>query len=257
MAHGTGYATIEAGLRTLVHHRRLRLTARISSAIRWMGDGGKVDGRACARRSTRPLFLVHSAGARLERRRLSRVANAGAEPPTRSSQASEFGLVEGGQKPRRQLVFITDVNALGWRRRRHVLTTAFLLDMNDETRSGPAGSWRRKAEWTMRRPRLFRRFDALPESGAGGVAPTRANAVIEEDARHPGPRLLRLKRPKIREDGRDVHDMYRGSENRRRNRKARGLTKDQEPRSREKPSAVSARAAAVEKSRRGIALRAS
>src|SRR5499433_3448203 len=64
------------------------------------------------------------------------LANAGGDTINAIKQASEFGIVQGGQSLAGLLVFATDVNALGLQTAQGlVLTSPFYWDLNDGTRA--------------------------------------------------------------------------------------------------------------------------
>jgi branched-chain amino acid transport system substrate-binding protein len=64
------------------------------------------------------------------------LANAGGDTTNAIKQASEFGIVAGGQKLAALLLFITDVNALGLKTAQGLtFTESFYWDMNDQTRA--------------------------------------------------------------------------------------------------------------------------
>ncbi len=64
------------------------------------------------------------------------LANAGGDTTNSIKQASEFGIVKGGQSLAGLLVFITDVHALGLQAAQGLtFTTTFYWDMNDQTRA--------------------------------------------------------------------------------------------------------------------------
>src|ERR1700716_2153981 len=63
------------------------------------------------------------------------LANAGGDTTNAIKQASEFGIVAGGQKLAALLLFITDVNSLGLKTAQGLsFTESFYWDMNDQTR---------------------------------------------------------------------------------------------------------------------------
>ncbi|HXU52339.1 MAG TPA: ABC transporter substrate-binding protein [Casimicrobiaceae bacterium] len=63
------------------------------------------------------------------------LANAGGDTINSIKQASEFGIVKGGQSLAGLLVFITDVHSLGLQTAQGLtFTTTFYWDMNDKTR---------------------------------------------------------------------------------------------------------------------------
>jgi branched-chain amino acid transport system substrate-binding protein len=64
------------------------------------------------------------------------LANAGGDTINSIKQASEFGIVAGGQRLAGLLVFVTDVHALGLKTAQGlVVTESFYWDLNDETRA--------------------------------------------------------------------------------------------------------------------------
>src|SRR5438445_7735296 len=64
------------------------------------------------------------------------LANAGGDTVNSIKQASEFGIVTGGQRLAGLLVFVSDVNSLGLQTAQGlVLTEAFYWDQTDETRA--------------------------------------------------------------------------------------------------------------------------
>ena len=75
------------------------------------------------------------------------LANAGGDTTNALKQASEFGIVKGGQKMIALLQEITDSHSLGTKEAQGlILTDAFYWDMNDDTRAdSPSGSTTRSA----------------------------------------------------------------------------------------------------------------
>src|SRR5690606_1626627 len=64
------------------------------------------------------------------------LANAGGDTIHSIKQASEFGIVEAGQRLAGLLVFLPDIHSLGLKTAQGlVITTAFYWDQNDETRA--------------------------------------------------------------------------------------------------------------------------
>ncbi|NMM43941.1 ABC transporter substrate-binding protein [Rhodospirillaceae bacterium KN72] len=67
------------------------------------------------------------------------LANAGSDTINAIKQASEFGIVEGGQNLAGLLMFITDVHALGLDAAKGLfMTTGWYWDLNDDTRAWAA-----------------------------------------------------------------------------------------------------------------------
>src|ERR1700748_2011832 len=64
------------------------------------------------------------------------LANAGGDTTNAIKQASEFGIVEGGQKLAALLLFVNDVHALGLKTAHGLtFTESFYWDLNDQTRA--------------------------------------------------------------------------------------------------------------------------
>ena len=64
------------------------------------------------------------------------LANAGGDTINSIKQASEFGIVKGGQKLAGMLVFISDIHGLGLNTAQGLICTeTFYWDLNDETRA--------------------------------------------------------------------------------------------------------------------------
>ena len=137
------------------------------------------------------------------------LANAGGDTINSIKQASEFGIVQAGQKLAGLLVFISDVHALGLKTAHGlVVTTAFYWDQNDETRA-----WSKRFMEKM-----------------GGKAPTMVQAGVYSGVKHylqaikdagtddPDAVAAKMRETKIndfmtkdgwiRPDGRVMRDMY-------------------------------------------------
>ncbi|MCR8825792.1 ABC transporter substrate-binding protein [Pseudosulfitobacter koreensis] len=136
------------------------------------------------------------------------LANAGADTVNSIKQASEFGIVQGGQKLAGLLLFINNVHSLGAQTAQGLqMTTAFYWDMNDDTR---AFSERFKEE--MGSP------PSMVQAGvyAGTLHYLKAvEAVGSDDAEAIVATMKEMKTDDplfgegyIRKDGRVIHDMY-------------------------------------------------
>ena len=151
-------------------------------------------------------FLVQAQGSGAK---VVGLANAGGDTINSIKQASEFGLVAGGQKLAGLLVFITDVNSLGLKTAQGLtITTGFYWDLNDETRA-----WSKKFG-----ARMGGKMPTMTQAGVySGVmhylkaieaAKTdEAKAVVAKMKEMPIHDFF-AKNGKIREDGRMVHTMY-------------------------------------------------
>jgi branched-chain amino acid transport system substrate-binding protein len=146
LANGTGKALTKAGGDTWFFltsdyafgHALERDTAAVVTA-----NGGKVLGAVKHPLNTSDFssFLLQ---AQSSKAKVVGLANAGGDTTNAIKQASEFGIVAGGQKLAALLLFITDVHALGLKTAQGLtFTESFYWDMNDQTR-----------EWSKRLQKL-------------------------------------------------------------------------------------------------------
>jgi branched-chain amino acid transport system substrate-binding protein len=146
LANGTGKALTKAGGDTWFFltsdyafgHALERDTAAVVTAT-----GGKVLGGVKHPLNTSDFssFLLQ---AQSSKAKVVGLANAGGDTTNAIKQASEFGIVAGGQKLAALLLFITDVHALGLKTAQGLtFTESFYWDMNDQTR-----------EWSKRLQKL-------------------------------------------------------------------------------------------------------
>ncbi len=97
--------------------------------------GGKVMGKVRAPINTQDFssFLLQ---AQASKAKIVGLANAGGDTINSIKQASEFGIVKGGQKMAGLLVFLSDVHGLGLDKAQGlILTNTFYWDLNDQTRA--------------------------------------------------------------------------------------------------------------------------
>ena len=138
LANGTGKAVVKTGGDTWFFltsdyafgHALERDTMAVVEA-----NGGKVLGkvRHPINSSDFSSFLLQ---AQASKAKVIGLANAGGDTINSIKQASEFGIVKGGQSLAGLLVFATDVNALGLQTAQGlVLTETFYWDLNDATRA--------------------------------------------------------------------------------------------------------------------------
>ncbi|MGH8799647.1 MAG: ABC transporter substrate-binding protein [Casimicrobiaceae bacterium] len=98
-------------------------------------NGGKVLGTVNVPLNTAD-FSSYLLQAQASKAKIIGLANAGGDTTNSIKQASEFGIVKGGQSLAGLLVFITDVHSLGLPTAQGlILTTTFYWDMNDKTRA--------------------------------------------------------------------------------------------------------------------------
>ena len=138
LAHGTGSAVVKNGGDTWFFltadyafgHALERDTAEVVKA-----SGGKVLGDVKVPLGTQDFssFLLQ---AQASKAKIIGLANAGADTINSIKQASEFGIVKGGQKMAGLLVFISDIHGLGLQTAQGLqLTETFYWDLNDGTRA--------------------------------------------------------------------------------------------------------------------------
>jgi branched-chain amino acid transport system substrate-binding protein len=138
LANGTGKAVVKTGGDTWFFltsdyafgHALERDTAAVVEK-----NGGKVLGKVRHPINTNDFssFLLQ---AQASKAKVIGLANAGGDTINSIKQASEFGIVKGGQSLAGLLVFATDVNALGLPTAQGlVLTETFYWDLNDATRA--------------------------------------------------------------------------------------------------------------------------
>ncbi|MDQ3026051.1 MAG: ABC transporter substrate-binding protein [Pseudomonadota bacterium] len=98
-------------------------------------NGGKVVGKVRAPINTQDFssFLLQ---AQASKAKIVGLANAGGDTVNSIKQASEFGIVKGGQNLAGLLVFLTDVHGLGLDKAQGLIfTETFYWDLNDQTRA--------------------------------------------------------------------------------------------------------------------------
>ena len=137
LANGTGKALTKAGGDTWFFltsdyafgHALERDTAAVVVA-----NGGKVLGGVKHPLNT-PDFSSFLLQAQSSKAKVVGLANAGGDTTNAIKQASEFGIVAGGQKLAALLLFINDVHSLGLKTAQGLtFTESFYWDMNDKTR---------------------------------------------------------------------------------------------------------------------------
>jgi branched-chain amino acid transport system substrate-binding protein len=98
-------------------------------------NGGKVVGKVRHPLNTQDFssFLLQ---AQASKAKIIGLANAGGDTVNSIKQASEFGIVKGGQNLAGLLVFLTDVHGLGLEKAQGlIMTETFYWDLNDQTRA--------------------------------------------------------------------------------------------------------------------------
>lgn len=138
LAHGTGSAVVKSGGDTWFFltadyafgHALERDTSEVVKAA-----GGKVVGSVKVPLATQDFssFLLQ---AQASKAKIVGLANAGGDTINSIKQASEFGIVKGGQKLAGLLVFLPDVHGLGLQAAQGLnITEAWYWDLNDSSRA--------------------------------------------------------------------------------------------------------------------------
>ncbi|MGA9322867.1 MAG: ABC transporter substrate-binding protein, partial [Xanthobacteraceae bacterium] len=138
LANGTGRAVVSTGgdtwfFLTADYAFGHDLEAQTTAVVNAMG--GKVLGGVRVPLNTSD-FSSYLLQAQSSKAKVIGLANAGGDTINSIKQASEFGIVKGGQRLAGLLVFITDVNSLGLEVAQGLqFTEAFYWDNNDDTRA--------------------------------------------------------------------------------------------------------------------------
>jgi branched-chain amino acid transport system substrate-binding protein len=212
LANGTGQAIVKTGGDTWFFitadyafgHALERDTAAVV-----LKNGGKVLGKV---RHPFPAqdFSSFLLQAQASKAKIIGLANAGADTTNAIKQASEFGIVAGGQSLAGLLVFITDVHALGLKTAQGlILTEAWYWDSNDNNRAFAKefGAANKGNMPTMVQAGVYSAvthyLKAVHElkSDADGAAVVAKMKSMPTDDKLFG-------KGTIREDGRKIHDMY-------------------------------------------------
>ena len=138
LAHGTGGAIVKTGGNSWFFltadyafgHALERDTAEVVKA-----SGGQVLGAVRHPLNTQDFssFLLQ---AQASKAKVIGLANAGGDTINSIKQASEFGIVRGGQSLAGLLVFLSDVHGLGLEKAQGLIfTETFYWDLNDQTRA--------------------------------------------------------------------------------------------------------------------------
>lgn len=211
LANGTGSAVVKAGGKTWFfltadYAFGYALEKDVTEVVE--ANGGEVLGsvRHPLNTSDFSSFVLQAQASGAE---VVGLANAGGDMVNSINSASEFGLVQSGQKLAGLLIFISDVHSLGLENAQGLqLTEAFYWDANENTR-----------EWSRR---FYERFDKMPTSVQAGYYSALMHYFKTIEALgtdQPGDEVVaKMKEIEtddplfgkgyIRPDGRKIHDMY-------------------------------------------------
>src|SRR5437899_3067587 len=136
------------------------------------------------------------------------LANAGGDTINAIKQASEFGIVKGGQKLSPLLAFVTDIDSVGLDTAQGLLLAeAFYWDLNDDTRA-----FSKRFQERVKRPPTAAQASVYSSVGhylkAVKAAGTTDAAAVMKVMKETPVNDMFARNGKIREDGRMVHDMY-------------------------------------------------
>ncbi len=214
LAHGTGSALTKSGgntwfFLTADYAFGAALERDTTNAV--VAAGGKVVGGVKHPLNTSDFssFLLQ---AQASKAKVIGLANAGGDTVNAIKQASEFGIVSGGQKLAGLLMFISDIHSLGLQTAKGLnLTATFYWDHNDGTRAFSKRFQERmktKAMPTMVQAGVysslihyFKTLDKLGENPHDGAKVIAAMKEIPTDDPLFG-------KGKIEPNGRTIHDAY-------------------------------------------------
>ncbi|MFT4078490.1 ABC transporter substrate-binding protein [Rhodomicrobium lacus] len=211
LANGTGSAIVKQGgdkwffitADYAFGHALERDTAKVVKDA-----GGTVLGSVKAPLNTQDfssfLLQAQSSGAKIVG-----LANAGGDTINSIKQASEFGIVQGGQNLAGLLIFLTDIHSLGLKTAQGLIFTAsFYWDLNDDTRAFAD----RFQKQTGRKPTMvqagvysgvlhyLKAVEALKSAKDGAAVVTQMKATPTDDPL--------FGKGEVRADGRKIHDSY-------------------------------------------------
>ena len=211
LANGTGKAIVKTGGDTWFFitadyafgHALERDTSEVVKK-----NGGKVLGDVKVPLNNQDFssFLLQ---AQASKAKIIGLANAGGDTINSIKQASEFGIVKGGQNLAGLLVFLTDVHGIGLDKAQGlILTETFYWDLNDQTRA-----------WTKRFVAANGgKYPTMVHAGVyagvlhylkavAALKSDEGNAVVDQMKKMPTDDPL-FGKGEIRVDGRKIHNAY-------------------------------------------------
>ena len=214
LANSTGQALVKAGGDTwyfLTADYAFGAALERDTTAVILKSGGKVLGtvKHPLNSSDFSSFLLQ---AQASKAKIVGLANAGGDTTNSIKQASEFGIVAGGQKLAGLLLFITDVHSLGLKVAEGLnFTETFYWDLNDGTRAFSkrfSERMKNKAQPSMVQAGVysglihyFKTLDAMGGNVHDGIK------VVDKMKSLPTDDPL-FGKGSIRVDGRKIHDMY-------------------------------------------------
>jgi branched-chain amino acid transport system substrate-binding protein len=210
MAHGTAKAIAKSGGNSWFF-----ITADYAFGYAMERDAGNVirsEGGMVLGSVKVPVGLVdfsqYLLQAKTSRAKIIGLAIAGQEMISAIKQASEFSIVQDGQRLAGLLVFITDVHSLGLEIAQGLLmTTAYYWDQNNKTRA-----------WAERFFSKMKRMPTMVQAGVYGAITHYLRAVQAAGSKDPDTVMAKMREMpiddfmthdgKLRIDGRVLRDMY-------------------------------------------------
>ncbi len=211
LANGTGNAVVKTGgdswfFITADYAFGHALERDVAAVVR--ANGGRVVGTVRHPLNT-PDFSSYLLQAKSSGAKIVGLANAGTDTTNAIKQASEFGIVRGGQKLAGLLIFLTDVHALGLPAAQGLqFTEAFYWDLNERTRT-----------WTKEfNNRYKRHYPTMIHAGVYSSVRHLLKAVEATKSKDGKVVVAKMKelptddmifgKGVVRPDGRKTHDMY-------------------------------------------------
>jgi branched-chain amino acid transport system substrate-binding protein len=169
--------------------------------------GGKVIGSARHPLNT-PDFSSFLLQAQASKAKIIGMANGGADTINTIKQASEFGIVAGGQNLAGIVMFISDIHSLGLKLAQGlIITEAYYWDLNDRTRA-----------FGKRFFEKMKRMPTMNQAATYSATMHYLNAVKAAGTKETKPVLAKMRATPVRdaftdngvvrEDGRMVHSMF-------------------------------------------------
>ena len=211
LANGTGTAVVKHGgsswfFITADYAFGHALERDTASAVE--KAGGKVLGNVNVPLNTQDFssFLLQ---AQASKAKIIGLANAGGDTINSIKQASEFGIVKGGQNLAGLLVFISDVHGIGLEKAQGlILSGNFYWDLNDKTRA-----WSKR--WSQQ---MNGRMPTMVHAGVYTSVLEYLAAVQALNSDDGGKVIAQMKKKPfddplfgkshVREDGRNIHEAY-------------------------------------------------
>src|SRR4051794_17314863 len=212
LANGTGKAIVKTGGDTwffITANYAFGLALERDTAAVVTKNGGKVLGQV---RHPFPAtdFSSFLLQAQSSKAKVIGLANAGADTINSIKQASEFGIVQGGQNLAALLAFITDVHALGLQTAQGlIMTEAWYWDLNDANREfAKKLAPQNKGHYpTMVHAGVYSAVTHYLKAVAELKSDADGKAVVEKMKSMPTDDKL-FGKGEIRADGRKIHPMY-------------------------------------------------